>query len=165
MVVPRAQKEDAWYVDLMFTFVHMSKKGRSRCEFQRLSVCMYIYIHVVYIYIYRYVPVFMFTYILFGKQITGHHWLANRKSTLRPKRTFATVSGDGRYTTFPTQHILYCLLLFMHIYIYIYLYQFYIYSHIDSDNHIQIRTLIALGKLLLSEDWNPRIQESLIRKS
>ena len=109
----------------------------------------------------------MFTYILFGKQITGHHWLANRKSTLRPKHTFATVSGDGRYTTFPTQHILYCLLLFMHIYIYIniYLYQFYIYSHIDSDNHIEIWTLIALGKLLLSENWNPRIQESLIHRS
>lgn len=63
----------------------------------------------------------MFTYILFGKQITGHHWLANRKSTLRPKHTFATVSGDGRYTTFPTQHILYCLLLFMHLYIYLFI--------------------------------------------
>ena len=78
------------------------------------AVRMYVYIYTRSIYIYRYVPVFMFTYILFGKQITGHHWLANRKSTLRPKRTFATVSGDGRYTTFPTQHILYCLLLFMH---------------------------------------------------
>lgn len=53
-------------------------------------VCIYIYIRmylIVYIYIYRYVLVFMFTYILFGKQITGHHRLANRKSTLRVKHT------------------------------------------------------------------------------
>ena len=145
-MVPRAQKEDAWYVDLMFTFVHMSKKGRSRCEFQRLSVCMimyvYIYIHVVYIYIYRYVPVFMFTYILFGKQITGHHWLANRKSTLRPKHTFATVSGDGRYTTFPTQHILYCLLLFMHIYIFMYI-------NFISIHILTRTTILKYGPLLL----------------
>lgn len=87
----------------------------------------------------------MFTYILFGKQITGHHWLANRKSTLRPKRTFATVSGDGRYTTFPTQHILYCLLLFMHIYIFIYI-------NFISIHILTRTTILKYGPLLLLEN-------------